>query len=197
MRLLYQLRRTGGARASGAEALFIDLMVEIVQAFVIPNSQYSQELTTAAQVAAREAVEPTSSSLLMTTSEAVSSRYVVDGVATTGETLSALLSQLFRAQDRDQPCAHDEPVPGAKRQVSYQRERVYRRQTINEKIEGWFRVCEAAGLDGSQGVLTHTFFAGGYRNNYLPQAVYLANRFRSHAASSGKPSASQNASIFS
>jgi hypothetical protein len=30
---------------------------------------------------------------------------------------------------------HDEPVPGAKRQVSYQRERVYRRQTINEKIE--------------------------------------------------------------
>ena len=24
---------------------------------------------------------------------------------------------------------------------------------LNEKIEGWFRVCEAAGLDGSQGVL--------------------------------------------
>jgi predicted ATP-dependent protease len=24
---------------------------------------------------------------------------------------------------------------------------------INEKIEGWFRVCEAAGLDGGQGVL--------------------------------------------
>jgi len=24
---------------------------------------------------------------------------------------------------------------------------------INEKIEGWFGVCEAAGLDGSQGVL--------------------------------------------
>jgi predicted ATP-dependent protease len=24
---------------------------------------------------------------------------------------------------------------------------------INEKIEGWFRVCESAGLDGSQGVL--------------------------------------------
>ncbi|HEY5981872.1 MAG TPA: HDIG domain-containing metalloprotein [Anaerolineales bacterium] len=34
------------------------LVTEIVQAFVIPNSQYSQELTTAAQVAAREAVEP-------------------------------------------------------------------------------------------------------------------------------------------
>jgi hypothetical protein len=30
---------------------------------------------------------------------------------------------------------HDEPVPGAKRTVTYQRERSYRRQTINEKIE--------------------------------------------------------------
>lgn len=30
---------------------------------------------------------------------------------------------------------HDEPVPGVKPQVTYQRERVYRRQTINEKIE--------------------------------------------------------------
>jgi hypothetical protein len=30
---------------------------------------------------------------------------------------------------------HDTPVPGAKRKVTYQRERVYRRQTINEKIE--------------------------------------------------------------
>jgi hypothetical protein len=30
---------------------------------------------------------------------------------------------------------HDEPVPGAKQQVTYQRERVYRRQTINEKLE--------------------------------------------------------------
>jgi hypothetical protein len=29
----------------------------------------------------------------------------------------------------------DEPAPGAKREVTYQRERVYRRQTINEKIE--------------------------------------------------------------
>ena len=29
----------------------------------------------------------------------------------------------------------DEPVPGAKREVTYQRERVYRRQTISEKIE--------------------------------------------------------------
>lgn len=30
---------------------------------------------------------------------------------------------------------HDDPVAGAKPQVTYQRERVYRRQTINEKIE--------------------------------------------------------------
>jgi len=29
----------------------------------------------------------------------------------------------------------DNPVPGAKKEVTYQRERVYRRQTINEKIE--------------------------------------------------------------
>ena len=29
----------------------------------------------------------------------------------------------------------DTPVPGAKKEISYQRERVYRRQTINEKIE--------------------------------------------------------------
>ena len=29
----------------------------------------------------------------------------------------------------------DDPTPGAKREVTYQRERVYRRQTINEKIE--------------------------------------------------------------
>ena len=30
---------------------------------------------------------------------------------------------------------HDQPVPGTRRAVTYQRERVYRRQTINEKIE--------------------------------------------------------------
>jgi hypothetical protein len=30
---------------------------------------------------------------------------------------------------------HEDPVPGAKKTVTYQRERVYRRQTINEKIE--------------------------------------------------------------
>ena len=30
---------------------------------------------------------------------------------------------------------HDQPTPGAKKETTYQRERVYRRQTINEKIE--------------------------------------------------------------
>src|SRR5262245_25859724 len=30
---------------------------------------------------------------------------------------------------------HDEPVPGSKKTVTYQRERVFRRQTISEKIE--------------------------------------------------------------
>src|SRR5207249_3803262 len=29
----------------------------------------------------------------------------------------------------------EEPAPGAKKEVTYQRERVYRRQTINEKLE--------------------------------------------------------------
>jgi len=36
------------------------------------------------------------------------------------------------------------------------------------------------GTYGGWDVLLHTFFAGGYRVNYLPQAVYLANRFRNH-----------------
>src|SRR6185295_1103916 len=30
---------------------------------------------------------------------------------------------------------HDEPVPGAEKAITYRRERVYRRQTINEKVE--------------------------------------------------------------
>ena len=30
---------------------------------------------------------------------------------------------------------HDEPLPGTRRVITYQRERAYRRQTINEKIE--------------------------------------------------------------
>jgi len=53
---------------------------------------------------------------------------------------------------------------------------------INEKIEGWFRVCEAAGLDGSQGVLIPV------RNRrhlmLAPQVVEAVarGRFHIHAA---------------
>jgi hypothetical protein len=39
--------------------------------------------------------------------------------------------------------SHDEPVPGATRTVTYQRERVYRRQSINEKLEEVFADYEA------------------------------------------------------
>jgi Carboxypeptidase regulatory-like domain/Carbohydrate-selective porin, OprB family len=41
---------------------------------------------------------------------------------------------------------YDHPVPGAKKVVTYQRERVYRRQTINEKIE------EALSAEGEKSV---------------------------------------------
>jgi carboxypeptidase family protein/carbohydrate-selective porin (OprB family) len=37
---------------------------------------------------------------------------------------------------------HDEPVAGARREVTYQRERVYRRQTISEKIEDALKEAE-------------------------------------------------------
>jgi predicted ATP-dependent protease len=53
---------------------------------------------------------------------------------------------------------------------------------INEKIEGWFRVCEAAGLDGSQGVLIP---ARNRRHLMLaPRLVEAvgAGRFRIHVA---------------
>jgi predicted ATP-dependent protease len=53
---------------------------------------------------------------------------------------------------------------------------------INEKIEGWFRVCEAAGLDGSQGVLIP---ARNRRHLMLsPRLVeaVAAGRFHVHAA---------------
>jgi predicted ATP-dependent protease len=54
---------------------------------------------------------------------------------------------------------------------------------INEKIEGWFRVCEAAGLDGSQGVLIP---ARNRRHLMLAPrvvAAVAAGRFHIHAAS--------------
>ena len=55
---------------------------------------------------------------------------------------------------------HDEPVPGAQPAVTYERERVYRRQTINEKIEEALEDAEnrsvAVGVDAAMG----TQFAG-------------------------------------
>ena len=58
---------------------------------------------------------------------------------------------------------HDAPVPGAKPAVTYQRERVYRRQTINEKIEEALEEAEersvSVGVDAAMG----TQFAGRTR----------------------------------
>jgi predicted ATP-dependent protease len=53
---------------------------------------------------------------------------------------------------------------------------------INEKIEGWFRVCETAGLDGSQGVLIP---ARNRRHLMLAPRVVAAvasGRFHVHVA---------------
>jgi hypothetical protein len=53
---------------------------------------------------------------------------------------------------------------------------------INEKIEGWFRVCEAVGLDGQQGVLIPE---RNRRHLMLDDAVVQAvaqGRFKVHTA---------------
>jgi predicted ATP-dependent protease len=57
---------------------------------------------------------------------------------------------------------------------------------INEKIEGWFRLCERAGLDGGQGVLIP---ARNARHLMLDKRVVEAvaeGRFHIHAASEVK-----------
>ena len=60
---------------------------------------------------------------------------------------------------------HDEPVPGAQPTVTYQRERVYRRQTISEKIEEALEDAEnrsvSLGVDAAMG----TQFAGRTRGD--------------------------------
>lgn len=60
---------------------------------------------------------------------------------------------------------HEEPVPGAEPTVTYQRERVYRRQTISEKIEEALEEADernvALGVDAAMG----TQFAGRTRGN--------------------------------
>lgn len=55
---------------------------------------------------------------------------------------------------------------------------------INEKIEGWFRVCEAAGLDGRQGVLIPTRNRRHLMLSPTVVAAVAAGRFRIHAAES-------------
>jgi hypothetical protein len=65
---------------------------------------------------------------------------------------------------------HDEPVPGAEPTVTYQRERVYRRQTISEKIEEALEDAEnrnvAVGVDAAMG----TQFAGQTSGDLDPDA---------------------------
>ncbi len=60
---------------------------------------------------------------------------------------------------------HDEPVPGSKKTVTYQRERVYRRQTISEKIEEALADQESSsvtlGIDAAMVVQQVTQTKGG------------------------------------
>src|SRR5688572_4225507 len=69
---------------------------------------------------------------------------------------------------------HEEPVPGATPVVTYQRERVYRRQTISEKIEEALEDAEnrsvAVGVDAAMG----TQFAGRIKGNEGPDAAAYA-----------------------
>jgi hypothetical protein len=69
---------------------------------------------------------------------------------------------------------HDEPVPGATPVVTYQRERVYRRQTISEKIEEALEEAEnrsvAVGVDAAMG----TQFAGRTKGDEGPDAAAYA-----------------------
>jgi carbohydrate-selective porin OprB len=55
----------------------------------------------------------------------------------------------------------DEPRPGTKKKVTYQRERVYRRQTINEKIEE--AMAEAADQAVKVGVDATTVLQGAFK----------------------------------
>ena len=69
---------------------------------------------------------------------------------------------------------HDEPVPGIAPTVTYQRERVYRRQTISEKIEEALEDAAsrsvAVGVDAAMG----TQFAGRTRGDDGPDASAYA-----------------------
>lgn len=58
---------------------------------------------------------------------------------------------------------YDEPVDGAVRRVTYQRERVYRRQTINEKLEAAFADADAKKIAVGVSAASVTQFAGQTR----------------------------------
>jgi len=71
----------------------------------------------------------------------------------------------------------EEPAPGAKPQVTYQRERVYRRQTISEKIEEALEEAEerkvSVGVDAAMGTQFARRTAGG--NDPTRSAYALAS----------------------
>ena len=54
---------------------------------------------------------------------------------------------------------HDAPVPGAKKQVTYQRERVYRRQWLSEKLEQAFADQDARKITVGVSAASVTQFA--------------------------------------
>jgi len=62
---------------------------------------------------------------------------------------------------------HDEPVPGAKKQVTYQRERVYRRQWLSEKLQQAFADQEAGKITVGVSAASVTQFA--HRTQGSPQ----------------------------
>ena len=62
---------------------------------------------------------------------------------------------------------HDEPVPGAKKQVTYQRERVYRRQWLSEKLQQAFADQEAGKITVGVSAASVTQFA--HRTHGSPQ----------------------------
>lgn len=70
---------------------------------------------------------------------------------------------------------HDEPVPGAKKQVTYQRERVYRRQWLTEKLEQAFADQDAKKIAVGVSAASVTQFArrtsgtGGEANGHAYQ----------------------------
>lgn len=75
----------------------------------------------------------------------------------------------------------DEPAPGAKRQVTYQRERVYRRQTIGEKIEEALEDAQSrnvkVGVDAAMGTQFAARTKGNRPGNGQAYALASADLF--------------------